>query len=177
MADRALTGVLLVGGRSRRFGSPKALARFRGKTFADRAWGLLGEACAERIAVGRADGLPFATIDDAVEGGGPLAGIVAGLRAARHELAVCIPVDTPLLTAGALGTLADACREVAVSQLGPLPCAIAVGTLPVLEDALARGDLALRAVFDRLDTVQVELDPAVLANVNEPGDLERLGIG
>ena len=29
-----LTGVLLVGGASRRFGSPKALARFRGETLA-----------------------------------------------------------------------------------------------------------------------------------------------
>ena len=44
-----LTGVLLVGGASTRFGSPKALARFRGETLAERAWRTLGEACDERL--------------------------------------------------------------------------------------------------------------------------------
>jgi molybdopterin-guanine dinucleotide biosynthesis protein A len=36
-----LTGVLLVGGASERFGSPKALARFRGETLASRGERLL----------------------------------------------------------------------------------------------------------------------------------------
>ncbi len=53
VADRALTGVLLVGGASTRFGSPKALAAVDGETLAERAWRLLGDACDERIAVGK----------------------------------------------------------------------------------------------------------------------------
>ena len=36
-----LTGVLLVGGASERFGSPKALARFRGETLAEHGRQLL----------------------------------------------------------------------------------------------------------------------------------------
>ena len=52
LADR-LTGILLVGGASTRFGSPKALALYDGETLADRAWRVLGEACDERIAVGK----------------------------------------------------------------------------------------------------------------------------
>ena len=60
MADRGLTGVLLVGGASRRFGSPKALARLDGETLAERGWRVLGGACEERIAVGKeADALPL----------------------------------------------------------------------------------------------------------------------
>ena len=166
--------MLLVGGRSRRFGSPKALAQFRGETLAERAWRLLGDACDERIAVGRSAGLPFETIDDAVEDGGPLAGIVAGLRAARYDTVVVIPVDAPLLTVAALHELAAACRDAAVPRTGPLPGAYAKSALLLLEDALARRDLALRTVVDRLDTKVVDLDPALLANVNEPSDLERL---
>ena len=42
---QSLTGILLVGGASSRFGSPKALAEFEGETLADRAWRLLGEVC------------------------------------------------------------------------------------------------------------------------------------
>ena len=67
---RPLTGVLLVGGASRRFGSPKALARLDDETLAERAWRTLGEACDERLAVGKAAdelALPFPLLDDGTE--------------------------------------------------------------------------------------------------------------
>jgi molybdenum cofactor guanylyltransferase len=38
----AMSGVLLVGGASARFGSPKALARVGDETLAERAWRVLG---------------------------------------------------------------------------------------------------------------------------------------
>ena len=173
MADRELTGVLLVGGASTRFGSPKALALIDGETLAERAWRLLGDACDERIAVGTAL-VPFPTIDDARPDAGPLGGIVAGLRAARHDVAVVIPVDMPLLTVAALHALAEACGDAAVGQNGPLPAAYAKSALPVLEDALARGELRLRDALARLDTTSVTLDTNVLVNVNRPDDLRRL---
>src|SRR5439155_2781517 len=52
VAAGGLTGILLVGGASRRLGSPRALASFDGETLATRAWRTLGAACDERIAVG-----------------------------------------------------------------------------------------------------------------------------
>ena len=174
MADRGLTGVLLVGGASRRFGSAKALAELDGETLADRAWRLLGDACEERFAVGRGIGLPFPTLPDAVFRGGPLAGIVAGLRAGSHDVAVVIPVDMPLLTVASLHALADACRDVAVPQSGPLPGAYAKRVLPDLERALDRGDFALRHVIAGLDAALVRLADDLLANVNTQNDLERL---
>jgi molybdopterin-guanine dinucleotide biosynthesis protein A len=177
VADR-LTGVLLVGGASRRFGSPKAFARLRGETLAERAWRLLGEVCDERLAVGKAaDGLelPFPVLDDASEVRAPLAGLVAGLRAAAHELAVVVPVDCPLLDGDALRKLARACRDAAVPQSGPLPGAYHRRALPVLERRLATGELRLRDAVAELDAAVVELDPAVLVNVNDPGDLEAMG--
>jgi molybdopterin-guanine dinucleotide biosynthesis protein A len=162
VADRELTGILLVGGASRRFGSPKALAEYEGETLADRAWRLLGEVCDERLAVGRG-GL-------ADPGTGPVAAIAAGLRAAAHEVAVVVPVDMPLLTAEALHALADACRDAAVAQSGPLPCAVSRRTLAAFES----GERRLRTVLDELDTARVELDSALLANVNTPADLDTL---
>jgi molybdopterin-guanine dinucleotide biosynthesis protein A len=168
VADRELTGILLVGGGSTRFGSPKAFARFDGETLAERAWRLLGEVCEERIAVGRLEGLPFPALGD--EGTGPVAAIAAGLRAAAHEVAVVVPVDMPLLSAESLRQLADACRDAAVGQAGPLPCAVARQTLPAFE----AGERRLRSVLAALDTARVELDPVVLTNVNEPADLHRI---
>jgi molybdenum cofactor guanylyltransferase len=168
VADRDLTGILLVGGSSRRFGSPKAHARLEGQTLVERAWRLLGEVCEDRIAVGRVEGLPFPALAD--EGTGPVAAIAAGLRAATHELAVVIPVDMPLLTANALELLATACRDAAVAQAGPLPCAVARRALPAFET----GERRLRTVLDGLDAARVELEEQVLANVNTRADLDRL---
>ena len=163
MARPPLTGVLLVGGASARFGSPKELAEYEGETLRARAWRLLGEACDERIAVGRGG------LDD--PGTGPVAGIAAGLRAAAHDVAVVIPVDMPLLTVAALHALAEACREAAVAQAGPLPCAVSVRALPAFETYERR----LRTVLAGLDTVTVELDERLLVNVNTPAELGTLG--
>ena len=162
MAGQGLSGILLVGGASSRFGSPKELAELEGETLADRAWRLLGNACDERLAVGHG-GL-------ADPGTGPVAAIAAGLRAARHEVTVVIPVDMPRLTPAALRLLAEACRDAATAQRGPLPCAVARRTLPSFET----GERRLRAVLDGLDTARIELDDALLANVNTPADLDTL---
>jgi molybdopterin-guanine dinucleotide biosynthesis protein A len=162
VAHRALTGILLVGGASSRFGSAKELAEYEGETLADRAWRLLGEACDERLAVGRG-GL-------ADPGTGPVAAIAAGLHAATHDLVVVVPVDMPLLTVEALHALADACRDAAVAQAGPLPCAVARRTLPAFE----AGERRLRTVLDGLDTARIELEERLLANVNTPADLDTL---
>ncbi len=111
MADRGLTGVLLLGGASRRFGSPKALARLGAETLAERAWAVLGEACDERLAVGKAGDalpLPFSVLDDGSEVRHPAAGIAAALRAAAHDVCVVLPVDCPLVTAATLRSLGEA---------------------------------------------------------------------
>jgi molybdopterin-guanine dinucleotide biosynthesis protein A len=158
----AVSGILLVGGRSERFGSPKALARFRGETLAERAWRLLGEVCEEVLAVGKeADGLdlPFPVLDDGSSEHAPVVGLVAGLRAASHETCLVVPVDCPLLTAEALRALVAA---EATPQTGPLPGTYTKAMLPELEARVARGELSLRGVNEAV----LELDELLLANVN-----------
>lgn len=178
MARPRLTGVLLVGGASTRFGSPKALARLDGETLAERAWRTLGEACDERLAVGKADDaleLPFELGDDGSDVRAPLAGIVAGLRAAPTDVAVMLPVDEPLVTPELLRALAEACADAAVTHSGPLPAAFRKTALPVLERRLGERRLALHEALAQLDTRRIEVDETLLANVNTPDELRRLG--
>jgi molybdopterin-guanine dinucleotide biosynthesis protein A len=168
VADRlAATGVLLVGGASERFGSRKALATFRGETLAERGWRILHEACEEVIAVGKAADaleLPFPVLDDGSEDRAPVYGVVAGLRAASYESCVVLPVDCPLVTAGALRELAERC---AAPRTGPLPGGYARSMLPILEERIARGELSLRGVNPTI----LALDERLLANVNTRLDL------
>ena len=164
----ALTGVLLVGGASSRFGSPKALARLRGETLAERAWRTLGEACDERIAVGKGElALPFEVLVEPAEPQAPIAGVVAGLRAAAHETAVFLPVDCPLVTPQLLRELGE---HAAVPQTGPLPGAYTKDELPELERRLASQDYTLRGVNLRVHQVDVRL----LADVDSPEALSAL---
>jgi molybdopterin-guanine dinucleotide biosynthesis protein A len=179
VAPERLTGILLVGGASTRFGSPKALARLGGEMLAEGAWRTLGEACDERIAVGKlADGieLPFPVLDDDAEVRAPIAGVVAGLRAAANELCVVLPVDCPLVDAPLLRALGAGCADVdaAVPQTGPLPGAYRRTALPALQRRLAAERLSLRQALEELDTCVLELDESKLANVNEPDDLQSL---
>ena len=172
--SEGVTGVLLVGGGSRRFGSPKALARIGEKTFSDIAWERLAW-CDERLAYGKlVDGLAlgFPVRDDDSCVRAPLAGVVAGLRAARFDVIVALPVDLPLVTDEALQTLVSACGgDAAVPQTGPLPGAYRRSALPVLERRLRTRELALAAALEELETRVVEVDPRLLANINRPQDL------
>jgi molybdopterin-guanine dinucleotide biosynthesis protein A len=175
VADRGLTGLLLLGGASRRFGSNKALAELGGETLATRAWRTLAEACDERIAVGKAaDGLalPFPVLDDGTSIRHPAAGLVAGLRAAAHDVCVALPVDCPLMTAEALRALGAACRDAAWSE-GPLPGAFRSTALPALERCLAE-EGSLRWALAALDVVRVPLDPRIVADVDTAAELDGL---
>jgi molybdopterin-guanine dinucleotide biosynthesis protein A len=168
------TGVLLVGGASSRFGSPKALARFRGETLAERGRRLLEDVCDEVLVVGKAGelpGLPFAVIDDGTVERAPVFGLIAGLRRASHDVVVALPVDVPLVTAEALRALGSA--GAVPSAEVPLPGAYPRSVLRTLETRVASGRLSLRGV----NPVTHPLSEALLRDADTPealADLESL---
>jgi molybdopterin-guanine dinucleotide biosynthesis protein A len=81
----------------------------------------------------------------------------------------------PLVTPELLLALADACADAAVPQTGPLPGAYRKTALPVLERRLGEGRLALGDALSDLETRTLEVDATLLANVNTPDELRRLG--
>jgi molybdopterin-guanine dinucleotide biosynthesis protein A len=160
-----VTGVLLVGGASTRFGSPKALATLRGETLAERAWRTLGEVFRERLAVGKEDlGLPFPVRLESAEPQAPIVGLVEALRAASTDVVVALPVDCPLVSPESLRSLGEA---LAVPETGPLPGAYSAADLRELERRLAAGDYSLRGVNPRT----LAVPEAELLDVDTPRDL------
>jgi aminoglycoside 6-adenylyltransferase len=165
------TGILLVGGASERFGSPKALAPFRGERLGERGWRVLNEGFEEVVAVGKdaALDLPFPVLDDGVEERAPVFGLLAGLRAASNDVCCVLPVDCPLVTPELLRELTEAR---AVPQTGPLPGAYPSELLPALEARVARGELSLRGVNSNV----LAVDERLLLNVNTRMDLIQAAI-
>jgi molybdenum cofactor guanylyltransferase len=171
-----VTGVLLVGGASTRFGSPKALAVLDGEMLSERVYAVLGEAFERVIAVGKegdALPLPFPILDDGSDERAAIVGVAASLRLAETDICVVLPTDMPFVSPGLLRSLAEAVAGVdaAVVQTGPLPGAYRRSALPVLERRIAAGELALRDALRGVRMRVVEGDPAELRNVNTPADL------
>ena len=172
-----VAGALLVGGASRRFGSPKALAVFEGETLAERTYRTLTEAFERVIVVGKTkDGLelPFPVLDDGSDTRAAIVGVAAALRLSDAERVVVLPTDMPFVTGELLLALAEASEgaKAAVPHTGPLPGAFAHSALPVLERRIAAGDLALYRACVELEPRVLRWDEAALTNVNEPGDLQ-----
>jgi molybdopterin-guanine dinucleotide biosynthesis protein A len=182
VARHPVAGVLLVGGASRRFGSPKALAELGGETLAERAYRTLGESFDSVIAVGKASDelpLPFPVLDDGSDVRAPIVGVAAALRLAESDVCVVLPTDVPAVTPELLRDLAEAARGVdaAVVQTGPLPGAFSISALPVLERCIAGGELALHRALAELATRTVTFPASLLVNVNSHEDLDRLAEG
>jgi molybdopterin-guanine dinucleotide biosynthesis protein A len=174
---QAVAGALLVGGASTRFGSPKALARFEGETLAERGHRVLAEAFDHVVVVGKAADrldLPFPVLDDGSETRAAIVGVAAALRLADAERVVVLPTDMPLVTAELLRALAEAAQgaDAAVPHTGPLPGAYCRSALPLLEQRIAAGDLALYRACIELEPRVLQWDEELLRNVNTPADLE-----
>ena len=108
----------------------------------------------------------------------PVHGVIAGLRGARHDVVVVLPVDVPLMTPGALRALGAAAAV--PSPLIPLPGAYPRALLPVLEARAAGADLVLLIVaaldddhLRRLHDRARELGLTVLVEVHDEAETER----
>lgn len=180
-------GFVLVGGRSSRFGSDKALARWRGRRLLGYPVRLLRELGVVPRLVGR-DPAPYAGLGHAFvlaerPDRGPVEGLRASLAAAAAARAVVLPVDMPALTATVVRTLLAQPPERAVclahgGRLHPFPGVYPRSALGVLEalpagsslqDALGELGAATLAAGDFSGVADLG---AILLNVNRPIDLE-----
>jgi molybdopterin-guanine dinucleotide biosynthesis protein A len=113
---------VLVGGASRRFGSPKALAPFRGRPMAERVAGVLGSVVGEVVLLGGGpvpDSLAkLPRVEDAPGFQGPLAGILGALCSRPKVAWLVVACDQPLISAAACCWLI---RQRRAGQLAVLP--------------------------------------------------------
>ena len=99
-----LTGFVLAGGKSLRFGKNKALARYKGKTLLQSALERLTPYCGTVCISGdfpeykdyEEKGYPL--IPDVEEDKGPVGGIYAALSSCGTPYALFLPCDMPLIT-------------------------------------------------------------------------------
>lgn len=172
-------------------GRDKLFLEVGGATLVGRVSAALSSRCEEVILVGGGPAPPgVRAIGDDRPGQGPLAGMEAGLAAARHPLVFVAAGDMPFLRPELvdhlLAVVQDRGALAAVPDDGrgthPLCAAYSRAVLPHLRSALDGGVRAAREFLRALDGVvyvpEAELrslgDPnLLLMNVNSPDDLAR----
>lgn len=99
-----IAGIVLAGGRSSRFGEPKALAMWQGKTFIEHSIEALKEVAADIVVISHPDitdelshmlNVPVVEDIELHKGNGPLAGLVTGMEFANADWYIVAPCDTP----------------------------------------------------------------------------------
>lgn len=190
---RPIGGLLLAGGRSRRFGAEKAMAPLGGAPMMHRTMTVFARlphvAVSARAGSGaeqcaRQFGLQVLHDDPALPEG-PLSGILSGLAWARRSglaYLASAPCDAPLLPADLVTRLAahigDAPAAFAVTHAGQHPlCALwSVHLHDTLSRALHQGEHpAVRAFLPACGAVEVEFDNAhAFLNANTPDALAGL---
>jgi molybdopterin-guanine dinucleotide biosynthesis protein A len=193
-ADPEVTGVLLAGGRSSRMGGrDKAFAAIDGEPIAVRTIRLFRSLFPQVVVAtnhpDRYRGLGVETVSDAFPGCGPLAGIHAAMRSARHRHVFVAACDMPGLDADVIRFLlarigdADAVVPRWDHDIEPLHAVYAVRLVDRIEEALRDGRHAIRDLLPavRVDYVaedelrRIRGTARSMLNVNTPEELAAIG--
>jgi molybdopterin-guanine dinucleotide biosynthesis protein A len=175
------TLLVLAGGMSRRMGRPKAWLEVGDTKLIHWMAARLGPAFSEVI-VSFAEPeqllehVPYRLVFDRRTDAGPLAGLEAGLMAAREEVTFAVACDMPYVTVEVAEMAVAAART--SPRIGDRPepvCAAYRRTaLGAITSALDAGDLKLANLAERLDVTWLEgLDADLFRSLNTPDDYER----
>jgi molybdenum cofactor guanylyltransferase len=181
---RDTTGFVLVGGRSSRMGTDKALLPYNGVPLASHIAAQLAPAVDQVYLVGRDPKryghLGYEVIADERPGHGPVAGIVSALRSTKSTWNIVTACDLPGVRTDFLETMLRRIRTASVQCVVPVTpdgkeqvlCAVyRKDAVAVLSAALDRGETALRTIVRNLHTEFWMVESAGWsANMNTPED-------
>ncbi len=188
-------GVLLAGGESRRFGRPKAFAKFNGKTFWEHAIQVLEETTERQLIISHRGLLrqfetesshKVITDDPKVEGKGPLAGIYSAMNNEKAEWFVFLSCDIPLISAEIiqkLFTFIDHEKKIIIPKIEgkyqPLVGIYHHSVFPLVEAQLIKNERKMINFIDQVDVSfvtekELQVNPLVFSNINSPKDYGNL---
>lgn len=186
-----ITGVILCGGKSSRFGSDKAFATYGGRSFFDRIADVMRSVFEKVIVVTNSphhySDRTFIVLEDEIPHQGPMGGIITALRFIHEHNGTAIFVvacDMPLLRETLIRKMLAADDGSALlayereGRIEPLCALYRCLLLPFLESRQQEGRYALHTLAQSLKTVRLltleDEEALLLWNVNTPEDLNAI---
>ncbi len=186
-----ITGIILAGGKSSRFGTDKGTIRFRGKSLLEIAIERFNVLCDNVLISSNSDAyndLGYPVIRDVMNDCGPMMGIYSCLRKSTNLVNLVVSVDTPLVPAGLYRELIrvreDAQVVVPSSGKGIFESLIGLYERTVIEpmeEFFAMNDYTLPHLFRKIHFKQLAVgrnkpfsNPAIFTNINTPDNLTQL---
>ena len=186
---RDVTGVILAGGKSSRFGTNKALVEINGSRLIDRVTGSLSSIFKRIILITNSPqdysylGLPI--YEDLVRGLGPIGGILTGLENIHHEAGFFIACDMPFISEDLIRYMVsiragfDAVVPKIDWKMEPLHALYTKSCVPVINEMIASGIYQTIKSLNNLNVRYVNEaeikanDPQMRSffNVNRPEEL------
>jgi molybdenum cofactor guanylyltransferase len=179
------TLLVLAGGQSRRMGRPKPWIEVGSSILIRYVVERLAPAFSE-LMVSFAEPeqmeqlVPYRVVFDRKPNAGPLAGLEAGLLAARNQVLFAVACDMPYVersTAEIAVAAARSCDAAIPRHDGlfePVCGAYRKTALPAIVSALDAGNYVAHDVVGNLDVTWLEeLEPAQFESLNTPADLQR----
>jgi molybdopterin-guanine dinucleotide biosynthesis protein A len=177
--------LVLAGGDSRRMGRPKAWLEVGDSYLLRYVVDRLAPAFSEvMISFAEPEQLeepvPYRIVFDRKRSAGPLAGLEAGLDAARNEILFAVACDMPYVTqeVAQVAVAAVSGCDAAIPRLDgrpePVCGAYRRSALPAITRALDAARLKTADIAGELEVTWLEgLDPKLFRSLNTPHDLER----
>lgn len=180
-----ITGVVLAGGRSSRFGSNKAFAVFQETPFIQRILYIMATVFSDLLLVTNTPEayrhLSFQIVSDHRPYQGPMGGIATALRVTSHPLIFVVGCDMPLIRSMQIREIAGQGQDfsaVLATRQGQREFLFGLYSkelLPRMEEFLNAGRLSLKEFFADLPGVLwVPVEGEGTSNVNTPQDLRDL---
>jgi molybdenum cofactor guanylyltransferase len=184
-----ISGVVLAGGRSSRFGRDKALELWQGRTLLEHALSSL-EGCAERFIVGgTSERYGFAGVPihaDLEPYQGSLYGLARALELAQSDRVAVMACDMPGLTREFWEFMINLePAQIVIPEntdgfLEPLAAIYARSCLPAIRAALKNNQLRMTGWHDGLEVrviswtqLETQFGPNLFQNLNTPTDLKK----
>lgn len=189
---KGITGVILAGGKSTRYGTNKAFAEVQGVRLIERTIRVMGSVCARLLLVTNTPAeyayLQLPMVEDLIKGLGPLGGIYTGLEVIDDENGLFVACDMPFLREDLLRYMVtlrgdfDAVVPRVNWMVEPLHALYTKNCLPSLRKFVRSQELQILKFFQKIRVRYMEeeeirkIDPDLKSffNINRPEDLERI---
>ena len=186
-----VTGVILAGGKSSRYGTNKAFAELHGVRLIERTVRVMGSVFPRLLLVTNSPAeyayLHLPMVEDIIKGLGPLGGIYTGLEAIEDEDGFFVACDMPYLKENLIRYMASLRRDYDAvvprvkCMIEPLHALYTKKCLFAIRESIRSHENQILKVFHKINIKYVEeeeirsMDPDLesFLNINRPEDLER----